>query len=243
VFGSRGARRRRSQDEGERPFWISFADLMSALMVLFLVVMASTIVRLTNEQSAEKDKKQQARDTLKKRFASLAQRNELEFDTTTFRFNLRQLATFSDTTAVLSRTQADALRSIMPEFLDSLGDSLASREVVRVDIEGYASLKGAENENFGYLGNLNLSLRRAEGFLCELLDSTLTERPVLSNKHKRLIRQKFFVGGFSFNDAQQTDSLSRRIALRIILRQPSADSLPPIPDNVAYGQCKRKQSS
>ena len=28
----------RSKDEGERPFWISYADLMTALMVLFLIV-------------------------------------------------------------------------------------------------------------------------------------------------------------------------------------------------------------
>lgn len=35
----------RGREEGEKPFWISFADLMTALMVLFLLVMsvASTL--------------------------------------------------------------------------------------------------------------------------------------------------------------------------------------------------------
>ena len=33
-------RRRRPRDEAEKPFWISFSDLMTALMVLFLVAMA-----------------------------------------------------------------------------------------------------------------------------------------------------------------------------------------------------------
>ena len=33
---------RGTQDEGEKPFWISFADLMTACMTVFLVVMAVT---------------------------------------------------------------------------------------------------------------------------------------------------------------------------------------------------------
>ena len=32
---------KRARDDGEKPFWISFSDLMSALMVLFLVDFAS----------------------------------------------------------------------------------------------------------------------------------------------------------------------------------------------------------
>lgn len=31
---------KRRREEGEKPFWISFSDLMSALMVLFLVAMS-----------------------------------------------------------------------------------------------------------------------------------------------------------------------------------------------------------
>ncbi len=35
----------RSKDEGEKPFWISFADLMTAMMVLFLVVLLVVLLR------------------------------------------------------------------------------------------------------------------------------------------------------------------------------------------------------
>ena len=42
--------------EGESPFWISFSDLMSALMVLFLAVMAVTLVAVTQSiDSATRD--------------------------------------------------------------------------------------------------------------------------------------------------------------------------------------------
>src|SRR4051794_10128427 len=38
---------RSSSDEAEKPFWISYADLMTSLMVLFLVVMLASLVTLT----------------------------------------------------------------------------------------------------------------------------------------------------------------------------------------------------
>ena len=40
------AHKKSHKDEGEKPFWISYADLMTACMTLFLVVMAVTIVML-----------------------------------------------------------------------------------------------------------------------------------------------------------------------------------------------------
>lgn len=39
------------RDEGERPFWISYADLMTALMVLFLVVMVTSLSQVASSQA------------------------------------------------------------------------------------------------------------------------------------------------------------------------------------------------
>ena len=52
MIGSRARTRRGSQGEAEKPFWISFADLMTALMVLFLVVMAVALLAVTRTVSA-----------------------------------------------------------------------------------------------------------------------------------------------------------------------------------------------
>jgi len=55
--------KRRGKPEGESPFWISFSDLMSALMVLFLVVMAVTLISITKDVStAEQQKIQREKD-------------------------------------------------------------------------------------------------------------------------------------------------------------------------------------
>jgi hypothetical protein len=37
---------RQTRDEGEKPFWISFSDLMTACMTVFLIVMAVTVVSM-----------------------------------------------------------------------------------------------------------------------------------------------------------------------------------------------------
>lgn len=39
-------KKRSNKSEGESPFWISFSDLMTALMTLFLVVMAVTLISI-----------------------------------------------------------------------------------------------------------------------------------------------------------------------------------------------------
>lgn len=47
MLGNRYSKKPRPKDEGEKPFWISFADLMTALMTLFLVVMAVSLMIVT----------------------------------------------------------------------------------------------------------------------------------------------------------------------------------------------------
>ncbi len=49
MLGNRYSKKPRSKDEGEKPFWISFADLMTALMTLFLVVMAVSLMVVTKK--------------------------------------------------------------------------------------------------------------------------------------------------------------------------------------------------
>ena len=58
MFGHAGVKRR-GKDEAEKPFWISFADLMSALMVLFLVVMSSAMLSVTKTISDQEQAQNQ----------------------------------------------------------------------------------------------------------------------------------------------------------------------------------------
>ena len=51
MLGSRIVLKKGGRDEAEKPFWISFADLMTALMVLFLLVMSVALLSVTKTVS------------------------------------------------------------------------------------------------------------------------------------------------------------------------------------------------
>ena len=59
MLGAMARRRVRGALEGEKPFWISYADLMTAMMTLFLAAMAVTMVAITREVQKEKQKEKQ----------------------------------------------------------------------------------------------------------------------------------------------------------------------------------------
>jgi outer membrane protein OmpA-like peptidoglycan-associated protein len=75
--------KRGSRDEAEKPFWISFADLMTALMVLFLVSLSVALMRAQDETTKAKqaqERAEQAQKELEKAKAEL-ERREKERDT------------------------------------------------------------------------------------------------------------------------------------------------------------------
>ena len=61
MFSSNFIKTGKASSEAEKPFWISYADMMSALMVLFLVVMAVTLISVTqvvNREESEEIERQ-----------------------------------------------------------------------------------------------------------------------------------------------------------------------------------------
>jgi hypothetical protein len=63
MFAAHTIANRKSKDEAEKPFWISFADLMTALMILFLVVMCVALLAVTRTiTEAEKAAAQREKD-------------------------------------------------------------------------------------------------------------------------------------------------------------------------------------
>jgi len=59
MLGIKSPQRRPPRDDAEKPFWISFSDLMTALMVLFLVAMAVALMAVTQGlREIEQEKKE-----------------------------------------------------------------------------------------------------------------------------------------------------------------------------------------
>lgn len=225
---------RDSSDEAEKPFWISYADLMTALMVLFLVVMLASLVSLTRTVTDLQDTRTRSEElagqfkALQKKNAAQQQREErreeqidtfwdrLERDSRALGvrtdrsqrlINFGPRARFGSGSDRLSRNDEVLLRRFAPRLL-RIADSDLGRQVLnRVVVEGYADRRGS------YLFNLNLSSNRSQRVLCTLLRPG--GRAGLTGQQKARVRDLFLVGGFSFNNTQRSLAASRRVEIRL----------------------------
>lgn len=211
MIGLKVPAARRGRDEGEKPFWISFSDLMSALMVLFLVVMSVALLAVTKKVSEDEHAESQRSADIAALMDEVrrvaAQFDDVKVVGTTI--DLGRRAVFeNEGQHTLSPSQRELIRTFTPQLLDKLRTTEAGKKwFKRAVVEGYASRTGT------YMFNLNLSLLRSERVLCELLLSG-SDGLALSAEDRRLIAQRFFVGGASFNSLR-TGSEARRIEFKL----------------------------
>ena len=221
MFGiNKNANAQKKREDGEKPFWISFSDLMSSLMVLFLISMTVALLAVTNEPDIaakeEAERSQAIKDFMVEieQILTAQEFSGVRVDGTTIDFGVR--GTFEkEGQNTLSQQQSQMLRSFTPKLLEKLRTTDAGKIwFKRAVVEGYASKTGT------YLFNLNLSLERSQRVLCELLrePSNTTEKP-FSAEDRKLIATKFFVGGASFNSLRSGGGAqSRRIEFKLEFR-------------------------
>jgi outer membrane protein OmpA-like peptidoglycan-associated protein len=199
--------------EGESPFWISYSDLMTALMALFLLVMTVTLVSVTREVSSAEQRKIQREQDISELMAKIKdwsrQFPQVKVNETTFRIDLGDVVRFDSGSAVISPTGASLLRAYVPLLLQAQRTELGRQWIRRIVVEGFTDTDGT------YLFNLGLSLRRSQGVVCVLFEPPLTGERALSDEEKRQIRDLFLVGGYSFNSMKGSKEESRRVELKI----------------------------
>lgn len=211
MIGARVIIKRGSKEEAEKPFWISFSDLMSALMVLFLVVMSVALLAVTKRVSEAELAKAQR----EKEIAELLQRVQeaaQEFDGVRVEgrnINFGERARFEFGSSSLTEEQSKLLRAFVPKILEIANDPLGRKWFKRIVVEGFTDQRGS------YLFNLNLSLQRSQRVLCTLLAAPVAGERPLADDEKEKIRDLFLVGGYSSNSAKKTPEESRRIELRL----------------------------
>lgn len=211
MFGMRMPSARRTRDEGEKPFWISFSDLMSALMVLFLVAMTVALLAVTNEIS-EAEKEKAERDKEIELLLSRIREVTRGFPGVSVRgrsVDFGDRARFDTNSHKLTSEQAGHLRAVIPKLLEVARDPLGQKWIKRAVVEGFADQRGT------YLHNLNLSLQRSERVLCVLLSGADASVGSLSAQDRLLVRELFLVGGSSFNSLKESLEESRRIELKL----------------------------
>jgi outer membrane protein OmpA-like peptidoglycan-associated protein len=239
---ARIAIKRGSRSEPEKPFWISYADLMTGLMLLFLVVMSAALLAVTKnvteieKQKAEAERQRANRDrdikTLLDEVESAANRYPgVKIDRERNVIDFGDKARFDKAKSTLTPEQARLLRTFTPEVLEIARNELGLKWLKRVVVEGFASPEG------DYLYNLNLSLQRSQRVICVLLAKQDASERQMTDAEREQIRDLFLVGGYSFNAAKYNAvsanyDASRRIELRLEFlgldeTRPITEAIPP----------------
>jgi outer membrane protein OmpA-like peptidoglycan-associated protein len=212
MIGARVTVRRGGKSEAEKPFWISFADLMTALMVLFLIVMAVALLAVTKtvseREQAEARQKAAISDCLLRVAEAAKARNEgAKVDTIRQVIDFGDRARYETNVYALTGDQKGVLRRFVPELLSLAATGSCKSVLKRIVVEGYTDKTGF------YLNNLSLSLMRSRGVLCAMYETSGPD--VLTNEQKEAVRDLFLVGGFAFNSAKDTLEESRRVEMRL----------------------------
>jgi outer membrane protein OmpA-like peptidoglycan-associated protein len=211
MFGSRIILKKGSKDEAEKPFWISYADLMTSLMVLFLVVMSVTLLAVTKKLDESTNREKERDDDIKEclRQVKETEGDGIRVDETNHLIDFGTQALFKVREYSITPDTATRLRAFTRRLLDKTREPKCNKWLKRVVVEGYTDRTGT------YLYNLNLSLNRSHRVMCVLLSEPLADPNTLTPQEQAEVRRLFLVGGYSSNSAKETDTDSRRIEFRL----------------------------
>lgn len=207
--------------------WISIADMMTALMVIFMFIAINYIMQVIEHTFVQDE----IYNKLQEVFNEEIEKHEIELGPDgTIRFNsLNSDNLFETNDDKLTQGFKMSLASFIPKYWDVLtSDTTYFDYIKEIRIEGHADTQPPKNGGDSYLYNLDLSSRRAASVL-----KFLREQPVYKEageKEKSRMDFLFTSIGFSYSRALNddknyvhldsnkvvNDNLSRRVEFRIV---------------------------
>ena len=242
MLGIRTAQHRKLREEGEKPFWISFSDLMSALMVLFLVAMTVALMAITDQVESIRQAGEPQVPIIESKpcpkppppppappdttaAERAAAQREVEIDQLMAR--IHQIVHDYPGVTIRGRSIDFGERAsfdtnshrLLPEQEALLRSFVPQILRIARDPMGDKWFKRVVVEGFAdqrgtYLHNLNLSMQRSQRVLCVLL-APRDANHTLSAADRLKVRELFLVGGSSFNALKDTLEESRRIEFKL----------------------------
>ena len=228
----------------ENPYWISFSDLMSALLVVFILAVVALIIELTVTQKkvehdieALRNAEKARHDILyevKEELAKLDIVVEVADNDTVLRIPEKTLTFASDSDAIpnnkITRNAVEKIGFILHQKInkplnDEDQEKMRFHYLDTVFIEGHTDSQRSKKNK----GNWGLSTFRAIS-LWEYWDETLTVSPKFSEMENSDANKLFSVSGYAasrrleINDnSWKKRAKNRRIDIRFTVRRPKLD--------------------
>lgn len=227
-------RKKHRREEEETSYWLSYSDMMAALLLIFILIISFTILQsqtvyeakeselaaqkeLVEEQQEQLEEQQEELDKLigirKELIEALKEEFEgsslsVTVDSKTGSIALDSSILFDSGQFALKNTGEDLLKKFLPKYMKVLTSKDFKEYVSEIIIEGHTDTQG------DYLYNLELSQKRALSVSSFCLD---TQKEVLSQKQIEKLRKIVTANGKSFSnpvldaDGKEDQNASRRV--------------------------------
>lgn len=213
---------RKRQNESN---WISIADMMTGLMVIFMFIAINYIVQVVEYKFVEQD----VYNALLEEFHDEIENEDIKLSPNgTVTFNPQNKVLFSIGSTQLTRDFHEILDSFIPRYLEVISTYGNLEHVKEIRIEGHTDMLPPKSGEDSYQYNLRLSSSRAQNVLNKVRNSK--EFKSLGPGIKERLEFLFTANGMSFSralndqgevsylakDSLVNDDLSRRVEFRIV---------------------------
>lgn len=215
--------KRQIEDNGDNNiFWITMTDLMTGLVLVFIVMFFYAFFQNNIEKFHQDIAKENASKTLQE---SLKDKNiEATIDPNSGVVKISDLELFDINSYTLSAKGKKYLDSFAPAYLDSIfSNEYLGKNIDKIIIQGHTDSQtfvGKYSDDEQYMKNMELSLNRAY-----TVANYMTNTPYNKNNGDKL-RKMIIVEGASFSNPIITDgkedyAKSRRVELKLVMKQNS----------------------
>lgn len=195
-------RRRGGSGEAENPFWITYSDLLSS-MVLLLLVLLVIFIQISQEQQRELEKKNKANQELIDAAGSQAMKEfielknilepleeelrklapqlnkisngQVQYDAAKLEFSVGNQLLFDTGKADMKDAGKKVLSKIVPPIAEVITKDKYEKVIAGIIFEGRADFQGSPDWNENYAENLQLTQERSASVINYVFDSRFTE--------------------------------------------------------------------
>lgn len=200
-------------------FWITMTDLMTGLVLVFIVMFLYTYISNNAQAVQEKIAKETATKTLEETFKK--QNINASIEPNSGIVKISDLELFELGSYTLSDKGKSYLDKFAPVYLNSIfSDKYLEKNVAKIIVQGHTDSQtfvGKYSEDEQYMKNMELSLNRAYE-----VAKYMTNTPYNKNNGDKL-RKMIIVEGASFSSPVLTNgkedyAKSRRVELKLIMK-------------------------
>ena len=208
-------------------FWVTMTDLMTALVLVFIVLFFYTYMTSFAEKIERTSEQQKAAEALEE---TLQKQNiNASINGITGVVKISDLELFDLNSYELSAKGKTYLSKFAPAYLDSLfSNEYLSANIDKIIIQGHTdsqTYKGEYSVDEQYMKNMDLSLKRAYS-VANFMINTPYNKTNGNKLHKMIIVEGASYSNPVYTQGKEDYAKSRRVELKIVMKQPTkADSI------------------